>query len=501
MGLAGFWADFDLRSEAHSKKPLPATPEEAVTVIPTEFPPTMIVSTGNGVHAWWLFTQPWIFADDQDRKSAEELSYRFQTLLMHSSNQRGWAFDRLGDLARVLRIPGTTNAKDPNNPKDVEIYSVEGRRYEPSEFRGYLDSLAIPDAAGEEHAAKTTADYFTNQQLVISFDATIPDDKLAQWKDQDLRFQNTWARQRHDLHDQSPSGYDMALANFGVDAGLTDQEIVNLIIHHRRLHGESPRRRVDYFQRTISKARNAAGPKVSFGSTIEPPPSDGPSSDTTCKPDAATAEMTRKAMLCQQISQLLDARLHCIVKVTGKDPVYLMQLEEGRIEFPDAGKLISQRFVRTAFAARAGKIIPTLKPKAWDEVAQMLLDACTIQKGTDDMELEGEARIYVGRYLSEAQFINSPAGQPEHCLYRPMIYKGHIAISSTDMQIYINKTMSQSCSVKSVAAMLAALGAEPVRVRPDSFSGDFKEQSRWSLPIKEFNPNVYQCQEDGRGGE
>ena len=47
----------------------------------------------------------------------------------------------------------------------------------------------------------------------------VPQEILDGWLEQDMRFRNTWLRQRHDLKDQSNSGYDMALACFGVDAG------------------------------------------------------------------------------------------------------------------------------------------------------------------------------------------------------------------------------------------------------------------------------------------
>ena len=54
--------------------------------------------------------------------------------------------------------------------------------------------------------------------------------------------------------DQSQSGYDLALANFGVDAGLKPQQIVDLIVHHRRIHAQKARTRLDYYMRTISAA-------------------------------------------------------------------------------------------------------------------------------------------------------------------------------------------------------------------------------------------------------
>src|SRR3984893_6500629 len=95
-GIVGFWTDFDLKSEAH-KKALPATAEQALTIIPRDFPPTIVVFSGNGVHAWWLFREPWVFENDTERKKASVLISRFHTLLHYNSSQRGWAFDRLKD--------------------------------------------------------------------------------------------------------------------------------------------------------------------------------------------------------------------------------------------------------------------------------------------------------------------------------------------------------------------------------------------------------------------
>jgi hypothetical protein len=74
------------------------------------------------------------------------------------------------------------------------------------------------------------------------------------WMAADMRFKNTWLRQRHDLRDQSQSGYDLALAYFGTEAGLTEQQIVDLIIHHRSQSGQKHRTRLDYFQRPIATA-------------------------------------------------------------------------------------------------------------------------------------------------------------------------------------------------------------------------------------------------------
>jgi putative DNA primase/helicase len=104
-GIVGFWADLDLKSDAHLKAALPATIEEALRILPEEFPPTFVIQTGNGVHAWWLFREPLIFDSEEERRSAANLVHRWQTLLRCNAAHHGWAFDRMSDLARVLRIP------------------------------------------------------------------------------------------------------------------------------------------------------------------------------------------------------------------------------------------------------------------------------------------------------------------------------------------------------------------------------------------------------------
>ena len=489
-GIAGFAVDLDLKSEAHNKKPLPATIEDALTLIPPDLPPTIIIATGNGLQAWWFLEEPWIFGNGDERKEAAALSLRLQTLFRYNSSGRGWSFERLADLARVLRMPGTINAKDPANPKAVEVYSVEGRRYNPFDFRKYLDGLAIPDLETEECVAKEMEEQFTGKPLVINFDAAIPDDRLARWMEKNLRFRNTWTRQRHDMNDQSGSGYDIALAHFGLDTGLNDQEIVDLIVHHRRIHGEKRRKDLDYYQRTISKAARTTGRPTPHVPGTSPAP-EGAAAPQNAPDDSAAAENAhspedddpnRKAKLCEQLSHVLGVRILRLVKVTGKEPVYLMELEDGRVEF-DVAKLISQKSVGLALAGKVGKIIPTFKSQMWRGVAQMFLDACTVMEGTDDLELEGAARIQIEKYLSENPLIASLEGASAHDRYKPVVDKGRIAVSASDIQNYISRTSAQNISVKSVAAMLAALGAQPVRVRHRGV----KEQGRWALPLNEFD--------------
>ena len=476
-GLVGLWADFDLRSEAHGHKVLPPTVQDALTIIPEVLPPTLVVATGNGAHAWWLFKEPYIFDGQEERKTAARLVARWQTLLGLNAAARGWAFDRLLDLARILRIPGTVNTKDPAHPKPVTLLAHSGRRYNPSDFEAWLDDAAVPDPAAEEQAARDWAERFKDQPLVINLNARIPQEVLERWLELDLRFRNTWFRQRHDLRDQSQSGYDLALADFGMDAGLEPQQIVDLIIHHRHLHKEKARTRLDYYQRTIAKAaKRTEGDNVAslLAEAAPPDTPQAPPAEASQPPEESQQQpdpLSTKAILCERISRVLGIRILRLVKVTGKEPTYQMQLETTTIEFPSVGKFIDQASVRLAIASATNRLIPKIKPKDWEQLAQLMLDALIEQPGGPETELEGAMRMYLEQYLADVAFIGEIQGQPSSAIRRPMVIDGHIAVNSSDLQLFLAKVLGQNLTVKAIASMLTAIGARNTRIRPPHRGG------------------------------
>lgn len=520
-GICGIGADLDLKSEAHGTKPLPATLADALSILPPLMAPTIIVATGNGVHAWWLFKEPLIFDSDEERAEAARVVARWHTMLRVWSSARGWVYDRLSDLARVLRVPGTQNLKDPANPKDVTVHSATERFYNLSDFEEYLDEIGIPDPEEEERAARQWKERFADKPVAINPDARIPQELLDTWMDPEkvdpqtaMRFRNTWNRQRHDLTDQSGSGYDLALACFGIDAGLSEQQIVDLILHHRAIHKMRHRTRLDYYQRTIAKAEkrtgaaaavtalpgdlagpaapSTTGPVAPQGAPVAPEEQQA-TADTTLPPGAPDPEV-RRALLCQRVSQGLTIPVLRLVKITGKEPQYRMELADGqKIDFPNVNKLIAYESVRSAIAATVGRIIPKIKAKQWELLSQTMLDACIVVDGTEEMEWEGAARMYLQHYLAETGFIPSIEGQRLQEQRRPMVIDGKITVCASDLQTYVNKTTFQTLSVKAVAGMLSALGATSIRVR----GAKFKDQSRWVLPIAECDPEEYPQPEGG----
>jgi len=200
--------------------------------------------------------------------------------------------------------------------------------------------------------------------------------------------------------------------------------------------------------------------------------------------------MAAKAALCESISTSLGIRVLRLVKITGKEPTYQIELEHGRIELPNVSRLIEQKSLRLAIASAVNKIIPKIRPRDWERLAQVMLDALIEREGGIETEFEGSMRVNLGHYLTETAFIPAIEGQPSHAIRRPMIIGDQIAINSIDLQLYLTKTFGLNLSVKAIASMLSAIGAQSIRVR----GARIREQGRWLLPIDQFVPADFTAQ-------
>ena len=113
--LFGIWSDLDIAGPGHKHDPakaegraLPPDEREAARiVVESGLPaPTAWVHSGGGLYAWWLLDAPTLAAGLGD------LVATWQRILGESAKRLGWHYGTgVGDLARVLRVPGTINRK------------------------------------------------------------------------------------------------------------------------------------------------------------------------------------------------------------------------------------------------------------------------------------------------------------------------------------------------------------------------------------------------------
>ena len=87
-------------------------------------PPSILVHSGNGIHAYWPFTVPvpyqrWQAMADRLKELAHEHDLPADLVCT-------------ADACRVLRPPGTQNWKDPTNPKPVRLLYSKATPYDPA---------------------------------------------------------------------------------------------------------------------------------------------------------------------------------------------------------------------------------------------------------------------------------------------------------------------------------------------------------------------------------
>lgn len=145
--LPGLWADIDIAGPGHkTSQQLPPDIASAMCIVDESgLPePSHWVHSGGGLYPWWLLRNPVEISDLEDFRA---LSGGWQKVLEASAKRLGYHYGSgVGDLSRVLRIPGTVNRKAGiERPcAELEGHSWDGPLYEAAELFEAL-AAATPD--------------------------------------------------------------------------------------------------------------------------------------------------------------------------------------------------------------------------------------------------------------------------------------------------------------------------------------------------------------------
>ena len=253
-GIGCMWADLDVAGPAHKARALPPSLDDAIALVRAmPHAPSALVDSGHGLHAYWLLSEFWRFDDIRERERAAALARGWHGLVCASAASRGWiGVENLGDLARVLRAPGTMNRKLVGAATRVRLLELDpARRYHIDD----LEAFTGPAPAVDVSQRATGID-----QITLRPDASPPAEKLAAALAESPRFAAAFRGQVRDIPDPSRSGQDLSLATIAALRGWADQEIADLLVSARRASGDNPAKalRGDYIGRTIALARTAA---------------------------------------------------------------------------------------------------------------------------------------------------------------------------------------------------------------------------------------------------
>lgn len=159
VAVAGFWADIDIAGPGHKHDPsryegrqLPPDLQAAESIIKGLPEPSAWISSGGGYYPMWLPVRPWVLGRDCTAEQWGELSVDLQTVIYNAAREQDWHFGMgTGDVARVLRIPGTINRKEPGNHRPCVVEWGGGPLYTFEELRALIPRA--PESAAPHRVA------------------------------------------------------------------------------------------------------------------------------------------------------------------------------------------------------------------------------------------------------------------------------------------------------------------------------------------------------------
>lgn len=286
-GVAFVCADIDILGSGHDEKnPKPYAPDLGTALQIANslgLVPTMVVHTGHGIQAYWRLDEPWIFGavdvDDDgvpvvdlqrvgpDREAAKTLVWEFVTSIRIRARLAGdWYVDPTGDLARLMRAPGSLNRKIVGENLPVHLLEVDpARRFTREDLEAVIAPRSLLDpyrvgalAASTDLAGVDLAGLWAQVQAASGFTprwlATVLDSGF------DDALCRIWSGEDDDRYHNDDSAIDMALIAAVLRLELGADKAAQAVMARRcrvgrKVEKVDPAERVDYLARSVSRVR------------------------------------------------------------------------------------------------------------------------------------------------------------------------------------------------------------------------------------------------------
>lgn len=488
-GLSGLWLDLDVAGGGHKKKNYPPNLESARKII-ADVPilPSVIIETGGGIHCYWAFHETWIFADDKQRQAAQALTRKWHHLILGSAESRGWTVDNVSDLERVMRVPGTFNNKEPNNPRPVSVSEQSGWRYSPEDFDMFLreikPAVSVPAFHPVEVETKPSPRKDSDDALLLSLEAQPPIEKFQALIGNSRKANDTWEHKRKDLTDQSGSSYDMAMSNFCVAAGFSMQETVNTLIAMRRKH-EDPnlvnKMREGYFKGTYEKAYATFSEEAELNRKREQAHKKYLSSD----------EETKRQGAIEMFNEMVGTNIIEVVCFKTDQAEYHIKTPKGLVVMTTDDVWSHASFSKKYFGAFQGKALPPMKLKEWRYKAlDMLVEQATREGVIEEIKDEGSDRAAMRGWVEDyliATKVHDELTLDTYNEGNPVRdSKGNIYIKNESVRRFIGRRRDNKIPVSKMPSLLKSAGLEPDAFR--KIIGTGKVGRFWKLAPEKVIP-------------
>lgn len=442
-GLVALVADLDFAGD-HKKQ---CPPDEATCrriLDEVGLPPTALIHSGHGLQVWWAFKEPLTFDTAKERAVAYRLSEAWgRTIQGVAHRAGGYRLDSVYDLGRIFRVPGTTNNKSTPVPVTVLEFD-DSRRYVEDDFEAHLlDYVLPPDKAADFPMIAAARGDWPEVNLRAEF-PLIPHEALVE---NDQVYADLWNHKRKDLDAEDLSAWDMALAHYLTRVSWPVDAVAAILVRHRQKWGDTSDKvyRVDYYQRTIAKARLSQQVDMTRENAAE----------VVADEDASHEDRVAA------IGARLGLALTRIERVSGTPSVYRFHVDGDVCSIP-ATSFVDQRKVQGALFDLCAKMPRAVKKDehpSWLTITNAIgAVAIPVDAGadaTDDGELVSTLRDFLNGWPPRAIPSGTPIENPE----QPFIRDGCIWWKLEAFMGYLRNAHVRDTR-RSIAQRLGMLGAE-----------------------------------------
>jgi hypothetical protein len=478
IGIPAIWIDIDIQDEAHQKKNLPPSIDDAMGILEgLRWPPSMLIHSGHGLQAHWLLREILDTSTEDARIQAKLLVQRFQAYVRSLFLKKGWTLDSVHDLARVMRMPGTMNMKtEPHVPARI-LFVDDHVSYNTSDF----DDLPEMQDETVKNQSQITVDM---DGVLLDPHANPPVEKLEVLKTNDPDFERSWDHTRKDFPsgDYSQSAYDQSLASKACLWGWSDQEIVNLVIANRRRFSADLKLRRDYFRKLLANAK-VATEKMKALHDIESGQLVG-ESEMSAPEGSVHLSREKCEEIWERYSQLWGLKIFEVQRTMYDPPTYRMRTAAGWIEIGSSANIYNYKAFRSLVGDRAKLTIPEDRPRKW------LMHASTLIASAQDEHPGDEATDigFVTGLLQQYFKLHAPCPEDDEKYISEIeselpFWKGeHIYIFMNDLQSWsASRRNVEPLKRNRLSHLLRLLGISPETVRVTGPKKSFTPYA-WLIP-------------------
>lgn len=474
--IPGVWLDVDITGSptdqvGRFKQGAALNEDAALDFVRSLKPPTLLVRSGWGIQAWWLFDQllAWAPTDADALDRAKSIVYGFWQHAQNVAGDHGFRLDPTHELARLMRLPATVNKKSDQCAPAVWLdQDDQGPRY-PIDELAETAALAMPSRSGK-------------LPPVALDQGTVPKEKLDAVLANDDEIKAIWNRSARPPKDPSPSGWCFWLARRMIGAGWSDQEVTDLLHQYRGRHGDSEKY-VSWYARTIKNVRDgmhreraeeqeqaiveeAVGALADMGRQV-----------AAVDPDEALGHLATIAPGLQA-KELVQQ---------GRDPKttrYALVLADGeKVQIGSATEFMNPDRVAEAIMVVTNIVMSTVKREDWRGAMRGLMKVCrhVAAESPEDVTVE-----WLSGYLESAM---ASADDLDETIRnkQPFVRDGMVHVTVAELEQYIQRGRGVKIKREDLISRLHDLGFEAVKLNVSGPNGNRKARTSrqyWMVAVE-----------------